>query len=43
MVFGGLAGGAVVARLGQIIGTSGGYTGKFFSNPLIQGGNFGCL
>jgi len=41
MVFGGLAGGAVVARLGQIIGTSGGYTGKFFSNPLIQGGNFG--
>ena len=41
MVFGGLAGGAIVARLGQIIGTSGGYTGKFFSNPLIQGGNFG--
>lgn len=37
----GIIGGAAAARIGSIVGTSGGYAGKFFSNPIIQGGNFG--
>ena len=37
----GILGGSIAARAGSIIGTSGGLGGKFFSNPLIQGGNFG--
>ena len=37
----GIIGGSIAARAGSIIGTSGGFAGKFFQNPLIQGGNFG--
>ena len=37
----GIIGGSIAARAGSIIGTSGGVGSKFFSNPLIQGGNFG--
>jgi hypothetical protein len=37
----GILGGSIAARVGSIIGTSGGLGSKFFQNPLIQGGNFG--